>query len=361
MKIRWKRGKHNLNFTRPDTWFSLGTRGAGKSSFLETVAINYMQNGASIVDLFGSRDGEGLAWLRSPYAEDKRILLVHGENVDVDSSYDTRLVEKVRLADFERYDIVISASPLYLSIEQEFVSAGYLTDILYKRLAPKRLVFAVMREASNFYYSRLKICESQVFAKAEMVYLMREARHCWLALGLDSLRFFSVDIDIRNLTDYLIIKSQGLPGLSRDLKWLYAYVNPHKIRKLKKDEFILLVNDGSLGYGIFPEVPWHKQEKEDILKAVGVKVECGEELKQGMKRGTFTTVGDKEHTEIIRLYVEENLGMVRIGEQLERSSRTISDHVHNHNDAVHRSGFCPLCKRADADYYNVMVQKGKTA
>jgi hypothetical protein len=41
-------------------------------------------------------------------------------------------------------------------------------------------------------------------------------------LALDSVRFFSIDIDIRTLADYLILKSQGMQGLSRDLKWLYS-------------------------------------------------------------------------------------------------------------------------------------------
>lgn len=358
MKIKWKRGHHTLNYTRPNIWFSLGVRGAGKSSFLETVATSYMEKGASIVDLFGSRDGEGLAWLRSPDAEDKRILLVRGENVDVDAPCDVKPVDELRMHDFEDYDIVISASPLYLSMDQEFLCAAQITDLLYKRLAPKRLVYGICREASNFYYSRLKVTDSQSFAKAQMIYLLRESRHVWLALGLDSIRFYSIDIDIRNLTDYLVIKSQGLPGLSKDLKWLYSIANPHKIRKLKQDEFLILVNDGSVGYGIFPEVPWHKKEKENIMKAVDIDVEYGEELKQGIQRGSFRTVGDKEHAEIIRLYIEEDLGLGKVGAELGRSSKTCLDHVHRHNASVERSGFCAPCKRVGTPYEDKIAQKG---
>lgn len=352
------RGKHTLSFERPNIWFSLGTRGSGKSSLLETVGIRYMENGASICDLFGSRDGEGLAWLRSPHAKGKKVLLVRGENVDVEAPCDVKLVDRLRVSDFEKYDIVISASPLYLSIDQEFLSAAMITDLLYRRLAPKRLVYLVCREASNFYYSRLKVCESQVFAKAQMIYLLRESRHVWLALGLDSIRFYSIDIDIRNLTDYLAIKSQGLPGLSRDLKWLYSYAEPHLVRKLHPNQFLLLVSDGSVGYGIFPEVPWHKKEKENIMKAVGIEVERGEELHRGVQRGTFKTVGDREHAEIIRLYVEENLGLGRIGDEIGRSSKTCSDHVHKHNASVRKSGFCAPCKRVNTDYQSSIVQKG---
>jgi hypothetical protein len=238
------------------------------------------------------------------------------------------------------------------------MSAAKVTDMLYKRVHPKRLIYALMREASNFYYSRLKVSENQTFAKAQMIYLIRESRHVWLALGLDSIRFYSIDIDIRNLTDFLIIKSQGLPGLSRDLKWLYSYAEPHLVRKLRANQFLLLANDGSVGYGVFPEIEWHKKEKENILRSVGIKVEYGEELKESVYRGSFQTVSDKEHAEIIRLYVEENIGLVSIEKTMQRSSKTCSDHVHKHNYAVSRSGFCLQCKRVGADYQSKEAHKG---
>ena len=177
MRVLWARGNEIIKFNRPTTWFVLGVRGAGKSSFLEHIACNYLENNAVVFDLFGSRDGEALAWLRSPYAKEKKILVVHGENVDVDSSFLTKNVEAVKLSDFEDYDIIVSASPLYLSIDQEFSHAAKLTDLLYKWLHYKRLVYMVCREAANFYYSRLKVSDNQVFAKSQMIYLIREKAH----------------------------------------------------------------------------------------------------------------------------------------------------------------------------------------
>ena len=41
---------------------------------------NFGKN-AVVFDLFGSRDGEALAWLRSPYANEKKILVMHGQKV----------------------------------------------------------------------------------------------------------------------------------------------------------------------------------------------------------------------------------------------------------------------------------------
>jgi hypothetical protein len=350
MRILWTRSNDKIRFNRPFTWFCLGVRGSGKSSFLEHVACQYLRKDAVVFDLFGSRDGEGLAWLRSPYAKNKKILLLHGENVDVDASFPVKSVESVKLLDFEEYDIVVSASPLYLSIDQEFSHAAKLTDLLYKRLYYKRLVYMICREAANFYYSRLKVSDNQIFAKSQMIYLIREARHMGIALGLDSVRFYAIDIDIRNLADYMILKAQGVQGLAKDLSWLYSYFNPSTIRNMKPQYFFIITRKGALGLGEFPFHEWHKREKENILKAVGVKVEYGELVEAGEYRGTFRTVGDKEHSEMIRLYIEEELSIDRMAERLGRSSRTPHEHIKQHNKAVEHSGFCPSCRRTKSPF-----------
>jgi len=320
--------------------------------------MRYLEKNTVILDLFGSRDGEGLAWLRNPYVKDRKVLLLCGENVDVQCSYTVKNVEKVRLADFENYDLIISASPLYLNIGQEFYSAAKLTDKLYKRISYKRLVYMICREAANLYYSRLKVDENQIFAKSQMIYMIREARHIGLALGLDSVRFFSIDIDIRSLADYMILKAQGLQGLTRDLKWLYSYVEPHLVRRLKHEQIILLSRKGAIGYGTFPFHEWHKRERENILREVGIQVEYGEELKEAQFKGSYTTVSDVEHVEIIRLYIEENMSMVAIAEKLKRSSGTPLKHIHRHNNAVDRRGFCSSCKRVGSQYFDRIAEKG---
>jgi len=64
------------------------------------------------------------------------------------------------------------------------------------------------------------------------------------------------------------------------------------------------------------------KEKENILSNVGIKVEYGEPLHEGEYRGTFRTVSDKEHAEMIRLYIEEGLSLEKIADKFSRSSRT---------------------------------------
>jgi len=137
--------------------------------------------------------------------------------------------------------------------------------------------------------------------------------------------------------------------LAGDLQWLYSYFNSSTVRNMPPQYFIIISKTGALGLGEFPYPEWHKKEKENILSNVGIKVEYGEPLYEGEYKGTFRTVGDKEHAEMIRLYIEEGLGINKIDEMLGRSSRTPLVQIQRHNRAVERSGFCQACKRTKSN------------
>jgi len=93
---------------------------------------------------------------------------------------------------------------------------------------------------------------------------------------------------------------------------------------------------------------------------IGTKVEYGEPLYEGEYRGTYLAVSDKEHSEIIRIYVEEGLGYAAIAERLHRSSRTPHEHISAHNKAIERSSFCSPCKNAKGQYFNAIASRGST-
>jgi len=348
LKIFWRRGKEEPSFREPKTFFSLGQIDSGKSCLLEHVGMKHHEKGATILDLFGSADGENLGWLRSPLAKDTNICLLKGENVDVETEHDVKLVENLSLKDLEKYDFIISSRPLYLNRDHEFFSIGKLITLLYRRIHWQRLLCLIAREASSLWYSRIKVSESQTDAKAEALYMLREMRHLGVSLALDSLRLQGIDIDLRSHTDYLFIKAQGIDGLDDNLKFLYSFFDPRWIRSMKPWEFCLVCRKGPLGVGLFPYHEWHKVEKENIVKNVGLKVEYGQEIELATDRGTYQTVTAKEHSRIVQLY-SEGLSMMKVGEKLGRSSKTISDHVHDHDNAVKRSGFCPQCRRVKAE------------
>ena len=353
----WLRGQDRILFNKPHTSIALGIRNAGKSSLLENLALCYMDNGHNILDLFGSRDGEGLAWLRAPELEDKDkdILIVHGENVKIESKYQMKTVAQVTLDDFDKYRLIISASPLYYGTDDQFYQSAILTNKIYERLSWEKLTFTVVREASNLYYSRLKVSESQIVAKANMIYLIREARHVGIALGLDTIRFYALDIDIRSLSDYMFIKKLGMYGLPKDLNFLYSYVDPKAFRHFKPDEYVMLTKNGAIGLGYFPKIEWHKREGEDILKAVGIDITRLEPIVRGKNKGTFDTLGDEEHGQIIQKYMEDKLSMMAIAKVMSISSQTVFSQISKHNRLVESSGSCDMCRRVSMGYADKKV------
>ena len=83
----------------------------------------------------------------------------------------------------------------------------------------------------------------------------------------------------------------------------------------------------------------------------------GESLYEGEYRGTFRTVSDKEHAEMIRLCVEEGLSFEKIAEHFSRSSRTSHTHIRKQNRAVERNGFCSACRRVSSELESEIAQK----
>ena len=358
MKYIWCRGKEEPTFNKTKVYFTLGQINTGKSTLLEHIGIQHFNKGATVLDAFASVDGENLAWLRSEFAKNKEICLLKGENVDVKTEHDVKLVDNLTLKDLERYDFIISSRPCFLNRDHEYFSIGKLIDLLYRRTHWRKLVCMIAREASSLWYSRVKVSESQTNAKAEALYMFKEMRHLGVSLALDSLRLQSIDIDLRTHADYLFLKAQGIDGLPDNLTFLYSFFNPKFIRSMKPWEFALVCRKGSLGVGHFPYHEWHKMPKENIVANVGLKIEYGQVTELAKDMGTFKTIDDKEHMKIMELYAS-GLGYNKIHERLNRSTKSLHDHIHKHNNAVERSGFCAVCRRAGGEYSGQIVSRGK--
>lgn len=277
--------------------------------------------------------------------------------MDVETEHDVKLIDNLGLHDLEKYDFIISSRPLYLNRDHEYFAVGKLVGLLYKRIHWQRLLCMIAREASSLWYSRIKVSESQTDMKAEALYMLREMRHLGVSLALDSLRLLGIDIDLRSHTDYLFLKAQGIDGLDYNLKFLYSFFDPIWVRSMKPWEFALVCRKGPLGVGHFPYHEWHKVEKENIIKSVGLKIEYGVELELPKDMGTFKSIGDIEHLKIMELYAE-GLGYNKIHEKLGRSTKSLHDHIHKHNDAVNRSSFCAICRRAGGEYSGQVVKRG---
>ena len=329
--IKWVRGREPLEFNRPKTFLNLGQRGSGKSSLLETIAANY----GKIIDLFGSRDNEGLAWCRSPLKDS--VLFIVGDSVKIRSEWPSKKLTELSFSDFRDYDVITSVHAFYGSSDEEYLGLNKILDMLYRRTHWEYPWFLLVREAANFIYSRIKLTKNQHIAKADFVYMLREARHMGYAVGVDTIRWTAIDVEIRDVSDYTFLKSVGRKGLPNDLRFIYRYINPYSMMKTEPSQFVLITDSGAIGIGRFDYPTWHKEEKEDLVRKLGISISYGDVPDYGNPRRN--TVSDFEHKQIVKAY-EELKSMAKVGKLLGRSPATVKRHIDIHND-----GNCPLCAR----------------
>jgi len=280
------------------------------------------------------------------------VLLLHGDNTSVASSFDSKNVSKYRNSDLEKYDLVISASPLYSSLSAEFEFTNQLIDRLYKRQHWRKPIYLLVREAANLLYSRAKISENQKATKYFFIYFLREARHCGVSLGIDSQRFTAVDTDVRSTIDYVFFKSLGHFGLPKEYRFLYRSYLPQSLQSFAPQYFLVFTRYGSHGLGEFPLPRFHKRPGEDLLKILDIEVEHGEEQVQH-KPGR--RVGDLKHAELIALRVD-GYSHRQIAEKLGVASSTVYEHIRYHNEGIQRKGVCLRCKRAKAPHLTELIE-----
>jgi len=205
--------------------------------------------------------------------------------------------------------------------------------------------YIVIREAANLLYSRMKISKDQSMAKNQMVYFIREARHTGWALGIDTLKFTSIDIDIRVTIDYMFIKKPGIAGIPDDLRFLYKKYDPLKLQRIPNKNFLLVTSQGSYGQGSFDYPEWHKREGEAMCRILGIEVEHGESI---VDSTPDSKIGDFQHVTICTLRLDGE-SYHKIGASETISSGTAFNHVKDHNREIERSGSCSRCVRAKAE------------
>lgn len=335
-KVRFR---ENIEYSKPNCNTIFGVKDTGKSSLNENLATHYAEReNAKILDLFGSRDNEGLGWCRSPYKDS--ILFVTGDSVDVSCSWNTIKLSKLKLSDIEKYKVLISVSAFYSKLKEEHIGIKLLMDLFWTRTHWTDVWYMLIRETANLIYSRISVGEDQTKAKAYVIYVLREARHMGYAVGADAIRYMGIDIDLRSLADYTFIKACGQLGLPDQMRFLYRYFNPYSVMRMPKDAFALVSKTGTIWKGYFEYPYWHKKEKENLLSDLGIQLEYGEQIDYGDKG----QVSDFEHEEIIRLR-KSGVSQIKVAEQKKRSSRTIWSNTDKHNKDIDSLGYCERCKR----------------
>ena len=332
IRVKWIRGSETINLTAPKTWVNLGQKGSGKSSLNEALAVNYPK----IIDLFGSRDNEGLAWCRSPLKDS--ILFICGDSVKISTQYPVKKISELTLKDFNDYDVALTVHSFFNNLREEFIGLNKILDILYQCTHWNEPWALVIREAANFIYSRITLGKNQFEAKAEFIYLLREGRHMGYPVGVDTIRWTSIDIEIRDVSDYIFIKSIGRKGLPPELRFVYRYINPFSLMRMAPDKFLIITDTGAIGVGSFDFPYWHKKEKEDLLRQFNIEIEYGEVPNYGNPRRN--TVSDFEHDNLMTIYEREK-SCAKVAKLTGRSAQTINTHYRMHT----QEGGCPICRR----------------
>jgi len=252
----------------------LGVKGAGKSATLEVIATRYPK----VLDLGSSIDGENLAWLRSGMV--KNPLLICSDNVRLKTSFDWKKISEVRLKDILEHDFIISTPAFYMKPyeigrpEEEFQAIQRIIAVLWQRKVIDEYWYLLFREAPNYFYSRIGLgVDEQTAAKKKFIEVARESRHFGLALGLDMLRYTAVEIDLRELSDYIIFKALGPTKLDERLRWIFAFVNPYFLRDLPKP-YAVIEHEGNIAVAYFEYPKWHKKVEEgvSIFESLGIEI-----------------------------------------------------------------------------------------
>ena len=381
MKLKWLRGNEEISFDHNTIWFIVGARNTGKSTLLEHIGLQYLKNGYSVFDMFGSRDGEGLAWLRAPETQDKKILLLKNENTFIKFKREKPNVEFLNWREFsvkvlEDYDIIVSASLLYGNVEEEFQAVNFYIDQVYRNPLRNRKTFLIIREAANLLYARMKLNQNIQSSKGEMAYLVRESRHCNLSLGFDTQKRESVDAEIRSVVDYFLFTAQGSESLPRALWFVYKFIKPNAMNNLPRGSFAILTRRGSVGIGSFVYHDWHKKDSENILEELGMEVERPElkpedlistQAKEGTSKPQIAYVSPKPDEEREKIHADV-CSRYYNGEGFTSISRSYgkayADYARRivaaHNRNIMRNGFCPACQKFGNGLEKTILQRSQS-
>lgn len=298
-------GYEKLDFTKPSTWWFFGKRFSGKSSGSEMIAAKHIDKGATVFDLFAARDNENLAWGRSPYQD---VLYVVGDNAILKTDLPWCKVSDFSLKEAEKHQVVVTCPGFYLRNEDlQYVSLSRLVDILKWRDEWEKLDVLVVREASRLITSRIRAgkVKSRMEAQYDFIDLHNEAYHTGLTACIDSLRYKAIDIDVREVANYTVVKKTGKMGFPEELKFVLSKVHPNYLRRMPPGDLTLYTDNDNIAVGRFEEVPWHIERGENIMKSLKLVPEPDPKWKSGevqdAHRGAEPEVNEEIHDRMVEM------------------------------------------------------------
>jgi len=252
------------------TWRIIGIRFEGKSALAEAIATRYLQNGASVFDLYAANDNESLAWLEGPYAD--RVVLVHGDETTLECDFPTMAISDIDPTTAPYGRIYIVGKLFFANEELYYTALERLTSKFNQKDEWTRTNVILIREAQEWITGRMKSGETRNARDSaeEFTRFHNSLYHHGSAVIIDSQRDVGVTKDVRELTSWLCMKAMGNMDIPRKVSWTMRYVQPALLRLMPKHMFGFIGEKGQFSIWWFMLPPWHLSRGKSIIKRLHI-------------------------------------------------------------------------------------------
>ena len=177
------------------------------SALAEAIATRYLQNGASIYDLYAANDNESLAWLESPFAD--RVVLVHGDETTLifegKRKFNTMPISELDPSTAPYGRIYIVGKRFFANEELYYSALERLTGKFNEKDEWDMTNVIIIREAQEWIAGRMKSGKPRNARDSaeEFTSFHNALFHHGSAVIIDSQRDVGVTKDVRELTSWL--------------------------------------------------------------------------------------------------------------------------------------------------------------
>jgi hypothetical protein len=315
----------------------------GKTSLLEDLAVRCMQEGGSVIWLGASNDNESLAVCRAGGGLSHHVRLIGDDSVTVENCKQ----QVVKISEFDprtipRQKWYVLARCLFPT--QELYSKALVNIVagLKERAAFKFQIAVCLAETAEFVKAKILTGQSKTEREgsAEIESLARQLAHFGVSLIFDVVnREKTTSLELRSSTSFTYLKNQGLNRLDKGLYgWMFRYITDDLLRRLRKNEFLLINDAGGLAYGQNQICDFHHERGEDLLGILGWTISFNqtrviqEEAATRVSTGAPVAIGQAEHEQICEMKEVEGLSLNVIAQRLDRSRSSVQESYNRHLD-----------------------------
>lgn len=205
---------------------------------------------------------------------------------------------------------------------------------------PKKINFLLVREARNLLTSQLRAGKAKTMAIAEeaTIDLIQEAYHANLALGIDTLRPNTLNINMREISNFVYIKKMGRLAVPREFWWIMRKIEPTFFRNMHVRDYIFFSDSNNIAVKSFDEPFWHHIRGKDILKRHNIIVESANSP-EPVLLDSRRKVTEEGHRKIVELR-KTGMSQLKIGLELDP---IVTRYTVMKELGLHNAGKCQVC------------------